>query len=183
MITPIFENTWDALRFSFYMEVLPAGNISSTYTAIKHMMRNSGKVFERVKSRINMAGLTPIEVRGQCAMVRAVVEDYLTRPERNAIWARHGIDMTHSRGVAGLADYLKDKTMSQGECLRLLVDSIYTQVDSMRKIAADYQMPRTTLREDFGRIKSAVQTLEEIAQQRLDDLFENDSLIIQYADI
>lgn len=178
MNEPIFESVWDALRFSFYMEAIPAGVPSSTWTAIKSMMKNSGKVFDRVQSRVHMKGLTPLEVRGQCAMVRDCVEENLLKPEIYSIWACHGVDMRLGKGVQGLAEYFKDKTLIQGDGLQLLIASLYTKVDSLRQIAQQQQISRTSLREDFGKIKIAVQTIEKIAHLRLEEPMYRGNLVV-----
>lgn len=174
---PIFENTWDALGFSFYMEVLPAGNISSTYTAIKHMMESSGKVFDRVDSRIKMTGLTPYDVRAQCAMIRAVVEDYLTVPEKYAVWAQHGVAQTKIKGINGVASYI-ESTVNKGECLKMIVALVYTKAITIRSVATEYGVSKSSVGEDLWRVKAAVDSMEKIAQTRLEEIFRKGGLIV-----
>lgn len=177
MITPIFENAWDALRFSFYIKVLPAGNISPTYTAIKHLMRNSGKVFDRVHSRINMTGLTPFDVRAQCAMILALVEDRLTAPEKCAIWAQHGLYEDQLKGINGLASQI-ETTINKGECLKMIVALLYTKSITIREVANQYGVSKSSVGEDLWRVKAAVESMEKIAQTRLEEIFRKGGLIV-----
>lgn len=177
MNEPIFESVWDALRFSFYMEAMPAGVPSSTWTAIKSMMKNSGKVFDRVQSRIHMHGLTPLEVRGQCAMVRACVEDHLTAPEKYALLARHGLDITRLKGVKGLIKHIEHLTVNQGECLEWIVLLVYSDSISIRWIAKKYEVSKSSVSEDGWRVKAATDAIERIACERLDGLFKQTNLI------
>lgn len=178
MDRPIFENTWDALRFSFYMECVPAASVSPTLIAIKTLMKSSGKVFDRVESRIHMEGLTPLEVRMQCAMVRSAVTNHLLEVEKHAIWACHGVDETQSKGVKGIASYIQDSTVNKGECLEWIVAAVYSKAVSIREIAKKYEVSKSSVAQDMGRAKAVIDSIEKIACQRLETLFKENGLII-----
>lgn len=178
MNKPIFESVWDALRFSFYMEAIPAGVPSSTWTAIKSLMKNSGRVFDRVQSRVHMKGLTPLEVRGQCAMVRDCVEENLLKPEIYSIWACHGVDATQHKGIIGLASYIQHLTLNKGECLEWIVAMHYTKVVSIREIAKNYSVTKSSVGEDVGRVRAVIGSIEKISYERLDVLLKRNSLVL-----
>lgn len=177
MSEPIFQSVGAALSFSFYMENIEGSPISTTLAAIKSLMKNSGRVFERAESKIKMGGLSRLEVHGQCALVRAAVEHHLTAPERNAIWCRYGQGMTKGLGIKGLAAYLESRTTNKGECLEAIVYSSYGNNESIRAIADMYEVSKASIHEDSRILKSTAWALEDVAAKRLRPLFEQDGLI------
>jgi hypothetical protein len=99
----VFQSAGQALFVAFLMEVLPVTQQTSTQILIDGLRKRCGVWDDqRAPSTINFGGLSPLEVRGQCALVRATVEDHLPGPERDAIWARFG----HN---GGSKDKSKDK--------------------------------------------------------------------------
>lgn len=111
---PVFRNVGQALHVSFLMEELPVTQKTSTQALIRILREAAGKPEQRqgnAAGTLNFAGLSPLEVRGQCAMVRAAAHDHLTRPEFDAVRARYGRHLPSARvftrrdGIRGIADY------------------------------------------------------------------------------
>ena len=68
---PVFRSTQQALHVAFLMGILPVTQKSNTQMLLERLMEEAGvaKVVQR-DGTLNFAGLSPMEVRGQCAMVR-----------------------------------------------------------------------------------------------------------------
>lgn len=158
MIGAIFKNIGQALHFSFLMEFLPATRKGATQVAIENLIRNSGRVFDEPhQSTINFGGLTPLEVRGQCAMVRAEVEHHLLEPEKYAIWARFGLGETKISGIEGMARYIEPICLVKGDALAALLCNFYWIGDegkrpSLRDIQEMTGIPRSNL----ARVKQVI---------------------------
>lgn len=178
MIGAIFKNIGQALHFSFLMEFLPATRKGATQVAIENLIRNSGRVFDEPhQSTINFGGLTPLEVRGQCAMIRAAVKDHLLEPEKIAIWARFGCDQTKADGVEGIAHYLEPLCLVKGDALLALVCNFYAGEPKMRAISADYQVELTKLARAKQVIGRNTARLEMGAKDRLAELLMRDQAV------
>lgn len=177
MSEPIFQSVGAALSFSFYMENIEGSPISTTLAAIKSLMKNSGRVFERAESKIKMGGLSRLEVHGQCALVLAAVKDHLTEPEKNVMWVRYGYGMTKYYGIKGLSTYVESRTTNKGVCLEAIVYSICGKDDSIRAIADMYEVSVHSIRNDMSIIKSILWALNDVAEGRLKPLFEKSNLI------
>lgn len=176
MSEPIFQSVGAALSFSFYMENIEGSPISTTLAAIRALMKNSGRVFERAQKKVQMGGLSQMDVHAQCALVRATVEHHLTEPEKNVIWCRYGAGMTKYKGIKGLSTYVESRTTNKGECLNAIVYSVYGKDDSIRAIAEMYDVNVNTIRKDISIIKSMAWALEDVAEDRLKSLFEESNL-------
>lgn len=175
---PIFENTWDALRFSFYMEAIQAANISPTYTAIKHLMKSCGKVFERVHRRILLCNLEPMDVHAQCGVIRKSIEECLLSHEIHVIWCLHGVEQRKITGIDKFSCYCAEVTISEGDCLKEIVASIYGHQVSTREIAKSYGVSKHTVLDDKRRVQAMAKTIEDSAQTRIDLLFKSKGYVL-----
>jgi len=89
---PVFKTVGQALYLAFVMEVTAPSTPSPTETLIKDLMeqRYGLAPIPIAERSINMGGMNPQELRAQCAMIRASVNDHLASQERDTIWARFG---------------------------------------------------------------------------------------------
>lgn len=154
MSDSIFQNISQALHFSFLLEGVPAATKSTTQIVIEDLMRGSGRVFYAgYKSSINFQQLNPMEIRAQCAMVRGMVNDHLTEPEKFAIWARYGTYVkdqgvfTLLDGIKGIAHYIEPMSRVKSDELLELVGNFYALAESLpiRGISERYGIPYTNL--------------------------------------
>ncbi len=179
---PVFTSVGQALHVAFLMEILPVTQKVSTQVLIDSIKQQLGKVEARVSSTINLGGMSPLEFRGQCAMVRSASQNHLTQPEFDAIRLRFGWQRTQAAGVQGIHDYLEPLVQLQGDlALKALLWSLYHRGErkglSVRDIERETGVPKSTLSEKAGLIRRSVQGLEERAQARLGDLFERTGLV------
>lgn len=89
---PVFKTVGQALYLAFVLEVTPPSTPSPTDMVIKDLMeRRYGEPAIPIGERsLNMGGMNPQELRAQCALIRASVNDHLASQERDTIWARFG---------------------------------------------------------------------------------------------
>lgn len=192
---PVFRSVHHALHIAFLMEALPPTQKGSTQIFIEDLLRQNfllDEVPEEERS-FRVKGLSPIEIRGQCALVRAAVQDHLTNPERHVVWARFGqqITRTKAQGVAGLAEYLAPLCDQQSaEVVKALCWALFTPRTTMRDrttgrtkewslrdIGRQYGVARSTLGETQKRIRHHSEALEKHALARLHELFLRTSLV------
>jgi len=104
--SPIFRSVDQALHVAFLMDILPVRERSQMGRIIERMMVEAGVTAGRSESgSVNFGGLSPLDVRGQCAMIRAAVKDHLAQHQACSVWARWGHQTTKAEGVRGMVDY------------------------------------------------------------------------------
>jgi hypothetical protein len=114
-LAPIFEvfpgGVGQALYVSFLMETLPVRERGQLDRMVSVLMREAGIIeapaCERDPRAVNFSGLSPEEVRGQCAMVRAIVDDHLPGHERDVVHATYGYQVRKAGGVRGVVRYVE----------------------------------------------------------------------------
>lgn len=191
-IDPVFRSVGQALHVAFLMEILPPTSKGPTQLFIEDLQRRMFRLdpLPHRERTMNTAGLSPLELRGQCAMVRACVQDHLTPPERSAVWARYGHQRTRAAGVSGLADYLRPLCMpGGGEVMLAVTWGLYVpkvlpkdartrrREWSIRYISEQYGVPRSTLHDAQRTVRHHAEHLERSAQDRLGVLFERTGLV------
>lgn len=187
MSEAIFKTISQAIYVAFAMEIIPATSKSTTQIVIEDLMRSCGKVFDPVETSINAKGMSALEFRGQCSIIRGNVEALLLAPERDALWARYGqVDkdfhvFRKSKGIDGLSLYLEPICNIKGDALKALLWNFYwtdkkQKPPSLRDISDEFEVPKTNLirtKQIIGRYGAQ---LEMKAFQRL-------SLVIKAGDM
>ncbi len=172
--TPIFKSTQQCLHFSFLMETLPMTYKSRMHALIKQT---------REPSTIHFDGLSPLEIRGQCALIRNVVMHRLPKPEADAICARYGHAATKAKGICGIRNYSRGMIRTQREEATLAIAcSVFTEKRqrkalSSSEIAKAYTLSEPTVTHDVGVIARKARELEGYAIERLTTIFERSGLI------
>lgn len=88
----MFRSTSQALHFSYMIQAYEVSVESIMSKAIRAIMKELGIWDEGEPSTVDFSGLSPLEIRGQCAMIRAIVQDRLPAVEAWAIQARYGVN-------------------------------------------------------------------------------------------
>ena len=186
----IFSTVGQALHVSYLMEVLPVTQRVSTQVLIDSLRKSSGVTDETPASdrAVNFGGLSPLEVRGQCAMVRQAVTDHLAEPERHAVQARYGHKATQATGVKALAEYLAPVARIEHQTAMLaLTWALYQRSRdrrgrhredriTLRQIEAECGVPRSTVGRAQLVVRHHAQALERRAEAGLRELFERTDL-------
>jgi hypothetical protein len=90
----IFRSTSQALHFAYMIQAYDVSVESVMAKAIRGLMKELGIWDTGKPSTVDFGGLSRLEVRAQCAMIRAVVIDRLPDPESWTIQARYNVDQT-----------------------------------------------------------------------------------------
>jgi hypothetical protein len=190
MTTAVFRSTGQALHVSFLMEVLPSTQKGSTQLIIESLKR-ANFVIDSTRGTINSWGLSPMELRGQCAMVRGSVDHHLAEPERAAVWARFGYGGRKDCGVDYLAEYLAAvlPNVTNSSAVRMLTASCFAKMPNgrprrhgpehwgLRRIGREFGFATATLHDARMALREHTVTLERKAETRLQTLFERTGLI------
>lgn len=187
----IFTSVGQALHVAFLMEILPPTQRVSTQVLIDSIREQLGKLERRVGSTINVGDLTPLEFRGQCAMITASAHHHLRPPEYAAVRARFGHQRTKAAGVLELADYVQPATgVSSADAVRAVVWSQYHRGSqraadrwSLRTIEREYGVSVHALRQCVDVVRRTGHALERRADVTLGDLFERKGVIPETEEI
>lgn len=87
---PIFRSTTQALHFAYLIQAYEVSPESIMTKAIRRLMMDCG-IWRDEPSTVDFGGLTQLEVRAQCAMIRGAVDHHLSGPEAWSIQARYGV--------------------------------------------------------------------------------------------
>ena len=183
MNDPIFRSVEQALHFSFLMATLPVSQKSQMHELYVLSQKRLGVFNEKSTSTIHFGGLDPLEVRGQCAMVRATVYDHLAEPERFAVLARYAYQGEKGIGVRGIRDYCLPLLACGHEWATLAMAwSLFGTEEqkaglSIRKIAEEFVLKPSSVNDDLVKIKKTSRSLEARAYDRLGVHFANTGLI------
>jgi len=190
MSNAVFRSTGQALHVSFLMEILPSTQKGGTQIVIESLKRAQFVIDCAGMHTINSSGLSPLELRGQCAMVRGSVDHHLPETERAVVWARFGHQLRKAHGVLRLSAYLAALVPLSGEALKALTWSCFVPMGtgrdrrngrrndwSLRKLERQYGVPKATLHDARQAIRYHAGHLEREAESRLQALFERTGLI------
>lgn len=123
----VFESVSQALHFAGVMEMMPATTMSPTWLVIRALQEQAGDVWGHAKpeTTMNLRGLSPLELRGQCALVVGAVNHHCNDPEAAAIWAHYGWHERKRAGVQYLSGYLAPGSKHSPEIVNALLWSIF----------------------------------------------------------
>lgn len=196
-MTPIFQDARQAIQFAYVLEGMPAKQDSPLGKAMRKALEEAGMLEQVERGSICFEGLTDLEVRGQCAMIRLAVEQTLPDPEGWAIKARYGHTHIHtnpdrsrefffgeSRKVAmkELAAYLAPLmgTMSRAAIL-LLIARYCGENDqlkpSLRLIEKEAGNSASALCRADKKLRQHIRLLIDQGVQRLEPAFVREGMI------
>ena len=110
---PIFQDTRQALHVSYLIHSLPSTQKSPTQAVIERLVKESSvwdydnEAPVKASRTVNFGGLTPMEVRAQCAQVVSMVGNMGNPAESAAIKAVYGYQVIKAEGVRYLAAYFE----------------------------------------------------------------------------
>lgn len=184
-----FVSVAQALHFSYLIEAHDISVPSVTGRIFSGLMRTE-KIWQKSShpSGINFSGMSPLEIRAQCAMIRAWVKDHLPSLEADVICARY-----QRRGSVGKdGSYRFVFSRDRYDALLRLADhfaSFYPEmntvgIDLVVARAADGNMRAPSLRwlaENFGsskdtwsRVKANISREMDIIELRAADMLYAD---------
>lgn len=182
---PIFRTVGQALYVAYVIEVTPLTQKGGTQIVIEDIMRRGGyqsEVKVRSDRNINLAGMTPLEFRAQCAIVRQAV-DALDAPHRHSLHARYGRQQTRASGVKGLAELLGPLCNSRKDsAISALIWAIYDEKGdwSLRRLEREFGVGKNTLHRDQLLLRKLTQRWQSLGEHNLDTKFTNAGLVGEY---
>ena len=186
MTEGIFRDTGQALHVAFLVETLPPSQRSFMQAMIEAHMKACG-IWDEAKPTnrtINFGAMSPLEIRGQCAMVRAAVDHHTSPPEAMAIKAHYGQQKTKAVGVAGLVEYLLPLLRSgKRDAALALAWGLYgsqrqRQALSVRAIAEEYGMSKDAAWREQKTIREAGQGLFVRGVSSIDSMFRSSGVVV-----
>lgn len=186
MTQAVFRSVHQALHVAFLMAVLPPTQKSNTQALIEQLMRDAGVLREvEHDGTLNFQGLSPLEVRGQCAMVRGAVEHHCTEPERMAIWAWFAHDENKARAISYLCDWCAPYWTVESRPARMMMtwranvtdDSKAARHCSLRDIEGEHGIPKSTVHRQVAAVTKACRGLRQRGAERLEELFVQHGLV------
>lgn len=183
---PVFRSVHQALHLAFLMSVLPPTQKSPTATVINDLMDQAGirREVER-DGTVNFSGLSPLEVRGQCAMIIGAVRHQLQPAERYAIEAWYAHDQTKHAAVQWLRDWCEPHWSIESPAARTLItwhvnlpEDVHNRYScSERLIGGEHGLPKSTVHDQIVKIRKAVLSLRRRGIDQLDWVFAEKGLI------
>lgn len=184
MERPIFQSIGQALHVSFLMDSLPVTQKGNTQAMLERLMEEAGVPREiRRDGSLNFSGLSPMEVRGQCAMVRGAVGHHCTAMEAHAIRAWFAHDASKAEGVRQLRDFFGGLfTIESPQAQMLIVWHIHAQgrardLCTERAIAGEHGLSQSTVHRNIVAVGRACAGPRVAGMRRLEALFQRDGLI------
>lgn len=193
-MSAIFRTTSQAIHFSFIIQAYEASPDSPMSAAIRRFMMENG-IWRDKPSTVSFGGLSQLEVRAQCAMIRAIVSDQLPGPEAWAIQARYGLNeivlengdrrpvfsRERYEAIMNLGNWFAP---SFGDMSQLVVDLLVARaVDSRvakityRQIEERFGVNKDRSNRAVGRMRTQICALEEMGLNRLEPAFIRDGLV------
>lgn len=184
----MFMDAGQAMHFAFLMEEYEASPECMTWQAIRTVLKMLGlrEKLEAMVGRtgtVNFSGLSPLEIRGQCQMIRSSIVNRLHPAESAAMLARYTLDpLVKARAIRFLSEYIFPVGTGSE---RLLYDYCVLSCFSKREMEKGQ---RAELLERLGvKPKSAagfvrtakrrVREYERRAEERMQDVFEQGGLV------
>lgn len=160
----LFKSVNHALNFAYkmkYVSVHPSLNLNKT-------------------ARFNnWTDLSQLDVHAQAAFIRDIVETRLKEPEAKAIAARHDFYNDKLTGILGVSKHVQQLTKNQGECLDMIVASLYGADTTIRMIASNFGVSIRSIEDDRLVALGHIGALEKMAYSNLEAEFRKHRGVIE----
>ena len=186
MNEPVFQDASHALHVSYLIHSLPPATVSPTAIVIDQLVKEN-HVWDEVApphtKRVNFAGLSPLEVRGQAAQVVSMVNRLPHEAERFACQAIYGHQVTKADGVRGLGRYCAPVLTCQSSDFALYcawhVFATSRQRDGLTQgeIAQHFGVTIAAVREACATIRKYAKAMHARALDALTERFQSGGLI------
>lgn len=182
---PIFQDAGHALHVSFLIHSLPATQISPTALVVDQLVKQN-HVWDELApthvSRVNFRGLSPLEIRAQCAQVVSMVERHLHPAERDAVKAIYGRQVIKAEGVRGIAAYCEPMVGHPLDCCLYLAWHVFMEPHQRKSvtlgdIAAKFGATLESMRYGASLLRKSGATFHGRAMSSLEERFAVGGLI------
>lgn len=188
MSKPVFQDAGHALHVSYLVHSMPACTVSPTAIVIDQLVKQNhvwDGLPEPQSSRVDFSGLSPLEVRAQCAQVISMVNHLPHEAERWACHAVYGHQSIKADGVRGMARYVSPVlSMGSGDYAMYCAWHVFgtaRQRDGIThgEIAAHFGVTVAAVRESCATIRRYAKAMHARAIDALTERFQAGGLIAQ----
>lgn len=171
----MFMDAGQAISFAFLMEGYESSPECMTWQAIRKVLKMLGlrQRLEEMVGRtgtVNFNGLEPLEVRGQCQMIRSSVRNRLHPAEAAVLIARHTHDtLEKARAITYLSEYIFPAAAGTNGGQRLAYDFFVMRCFPSRKMEAG---ERADMAERLGLKAKSSAAYVRTARRRIKELTE-----------
>ena len=192
---PIFQTTSQALHFAFLIQAYDVAVKSPMSEALRKLMVEAGTWQSGQPSSIHFDGLDGLEMRAQCAMIRAAVSDRLPGPEAWAIEACYGVNeiiaengvrrpvfsRPRYQAITRLSDWIAPSLPGfDPMAIDLLVARAIDKrvgAQTFRDLAERFGKDHSTYAYALKRVKAQLHSLRDLGIGRLSVAFARDGLV------
>lgn len=199
----MFRSVSQALHFAWLMIEFEASPDSVMAKMIRRRLEELGKFEGKEISSVDLSGLSALEVRGQCAMIRLAVEALLPGPEGWAIKAKYGQTKV-TRDAEGkktvrfpgerlaamrsLCAYFAPQFSGMSlEALSYLIARAVAECDelrpSFRAIEEETGINHETLRRKYRDVANRIRVLLDMGVSRLEPIFVREGIVPEGAEV
>ncbi len=175
---PIFRNVSQALHVSYLMQILPVGQPSWMQRMIDDHMKACGIWDEATpyERTINFSGMSPLDIRAECANVTKRVDEWLKTSEAGAIKAWYGHQKTKADGMQAVFDYVLPMFDIRQDATKAIVWSLFAPKNiaakmTPRDIAKEYELTRHRVTQNKESIKKTWYDLLQRGTSELEEVF------------
>ncbi|WP_377102963.1 hypothetical protein [Rugamonas violacea] len=203
----VFSSAGQAVHVAYMIMAQEAQQDAPLRKALMRIMESAGSLAEpqrewleqlrgSTSKQVNFAGLSPLEVRAQCALIVHAVAHKLPRTEMWALQAKYGhTDMEDAAGVRryafsaeriaaikGLADWMAPAFPAiQPFALDCMVGKLYANHQgiaiSFRELAKSFGGNHMTYARNFDKLKQRLHELEMVALDRLEPYLREQGVV------
>lgn len=179
-MSAIFRNVSQALHFAFVIEQYPPAGASNVRTVIGILKKEMGiRLDEADTTTMRLEGLSPLEVRAQCADIRAQVRRQLDELHAQALEARFSEERDVKRfAIRCLAAHAAAQLVVSVDCALALCWRHYMPADrrdrdfTFRQIAEQYGISKDKAARAAGKLALILAELEADGMEQLAHDFE-----------
>lgn len=183
----IFQDAGKAVHFAYAIQAYPANPQSQMASVLRTLMRQCGHADDARQPSADFAGLTPVEIHGECGKIRDTVKNILSKEEAAALEAKFSPDShAQHKAVVAVAQYFQApmrKQVDNFDLLIKLVERHYTPVDvrgpewSLRAIGDQFKCSKDRISRAAKLLEQHIQTLEIVALDNLRRELERKNVI------
>lgn len=176
-MTPIFRDAGKAVHFAYAIQAYPANPQSQMASVLRTVMRQCGHADDARQPSADFAGLTPVEIHGECGKIRDTVQKSLSKAEAAALEAKFSPDPHAQRkAVVAVAQYFQAPMHHQVDNFDLLIKLVerhYTPEEvrgpewSLRAIGDQFKCSKDRIGRAAKLLDQHIQMLELVALDNL----------------
>lgn len=183
-MSAIFRNVSQALYFSFVIQQYPANGTGNMQSVIGILKKQMGVALNENNTTMRLDGLSPMEVRAQCADIRAQVRHKLDELHAQALEARFSEERDVKRyAIRCLAAHIAPQLVVSLDCALALCWRHYTLAErrdkdfTFRQIAQEYGISKDKAARAAAKLASTLAYLEADGMEQLAIGFERAGIV------